>query len=92
MQPGASTATRCSSGDGHTTIVPDDLFTMANRACKTTLSYEPEELLGRSSVDLVHQDNPDRSAVFVAAGPDWVDEARLENRLRRRNGSLTCTE
>ena len=77
-------ATRCSSGDGHTTIGPDGLFMTANRACKTILGYEPEELLGRSSVDLVQPNDPDRSAVFVAAGPAGVDEARLKNRLRRK--------
>lgn len=74
------------------TIGPDGLFKTANRACKAILGYEPEELLGRSYVGLVHPDDRDRSAVLIAAVADGVDEARLENRLRRKNGSITRIE
>jgi diguanylate cyclase (GGDEF)-like protein/PAS domain S-box-containing protein len=74
------------------TISLDGVFKTANPACKTILGYEPEELVGRNYMDLVHPDDHDRSAMLTTAIADGVAEVRLENRVRRKDGSIAQIE
>ena len=74
------------------TIGVDRVFRTVSPACKTILGYEPEELIGRSYLDLVHPDDRDRSAMLISAIAGGVAEVRLENRLRRKDGSVARIE
>src|SRR3712207_6041545 len=70
----------------------DRVFRTLSPACKPILGYEPEELIGRSYMDLVHPDDRDRSAMLTTAIAGGVAEVRLENRLRRKDGSIAWIE
>jgi diguanylate cyclase (GGDEF)-like protein/PAS domain S-box-containing protein len=92
---------QCGQKHGHTpddsldviaTIGVDRVFRTVSPACKTILGYEPEELIGRSYMDLVHPDDRDRSAMLITAIAGGVAEVRLENRLRRKDGSIAWIE
>lgn len=73
----------------HTT---DGVYLYASPACRTLLGYEPEELIGRSSFDLVHPDDLKFSLdtrLKVLSSPTPVTVTR---RVRRKDGTYIWLE
>ena len=74
-------------------VGPHGLHTYSNPACTRILGYQPEEILGRDGVDLVHPD--DRDKVTWLAGDERV---RMEGwsglvlRWRHKDGSYRYLE
>ncbi|MBN2026941.1 MAG: PAS domain S-box protein [Actinobacteria bacterium] len=69
-------------------IDADAKIKFANRASRTLLGYEPEELTGRSGLDLVHPDEIEwASAVVETAVRDDQYSPLLEVRVRHKDGS-----
>jgi len=69
------------------TVSADGVFTRVNPAFERTLGYTPENMLGRSFLDLVHPDDLDATREQVrqlAAGEPII---AFENRYRRSDGS-----
>ncbi len=62
-------------------------FVFASPSHKTVLGYDPADLIGKSSVELVHPD--DRPAMLAAFGDAYqkgITQIRTEARLRHANG------
>jgi PAS domain S-box-containing protein len=70
------------------TIDVEGRFLQVGRACESLWGYQPEELIGRRYLDLVHPEDraPTIAAsVFIMKGTPAVD---FENRYLRRDGSV----
>lgn len=62
-------------------------------ACRDVLGYEPEELLGGRTDDLVHPDDIALwQASFADPSRDPAEDVRATYRVRRRNGSIIWVE
>ncbi len=68
--------------DGVATIGFDGRFNTVSHNCEAILGYEPEELVGRSYLDMFHPDDRDRGAMLVTAIAAEATEVRLENRAQ----------
>jgi PAS domain S-box-containing protein len=75
-----------------TSIGVDGLLKSMNSASKTILGYEPEELIGRSFVDLIHPDDHELSIKAALAIAEGASIERLENRCRRKDGNIAWIE
>ncbi|MEW5990055.1 MAG: ATP-binding protein [Chloroflexota bacterium] len=66
----------------------DGTFRRVNDAWRTVLGYEPDELVGRPFLDLVHEDDRVRTiAEFERATREGTTTTRFENRYRHADGS-----
>src|SRR3712207_6645361 len=65
----------------------DGVFKSVSPACEALLGYDPEELVGRSYIDVVDPDDRERSGALTAAVACGMAEVRFENLLRRKDGS-----
>lgn len=66
----------------------DGRYVYLNGACRTLLGYEPDELIGRRMIDLVHPDDRGRTleaARKVMGGKPHID---FENRYLRKDGRV----
>ena len=74
-----------------TSIDPDGMRTYVSPSCRTLLGYEPEELIGRLAVDILHPDDRDRIARHLQSvlehGP-----ASEEARFRHKDGGWVWME
>ncbi|MCM2257154.1 MAG: EAL domain-containing protein [Vicinamibacteria bacterium] len=70
---------------------PDGTFLYASPACRRLLGYEPEELLGRSPAEFVHEDELERLALEGGRllGPEPVVTTW---RVRRKDGGTVWFE
>ncbi len=75
-----------------TDIDLDGVFKTMNAASKTILGYEPEELIGRNFMNLLHPDECDRTAELTAAIANGSSAARFESRCLRKDGSAAWVE
>ena len=73
------------------TIGIDGMIKSINQASKTILGYEPEELVGRSFMDLVHSEDQDLWVEPTFAANE-VQTERFENRCKRKNGNISWIE
>jgi PAS domain S-box-containing protein len=80
------------SSDMVATIGTDVVFKSVSRASRTILGYEPEEVVGRSFVDLVYPDDHELSAEAISAATDGASSKRFTNRCRREDGSIAWIE
>ena len=80
------------SSDMVATIGTDVVFKSMSRASRTILGYEPEEVVGRSFVDLVYPDDRELSAEAISAATDGASSKRFINRCRRKDGSIAWIE
>jgi len=71
------------SSDLITSIDPGGVRTYVSPSCRTLLGYEPEELIGRISVEILHPDDRDRIARHLQSalehGPA-IEEARFRHK------------
>ena len=74
------------------TIGADGVFTSMSQASRTILGYEPQELVGRSFVNLVYPDDRAPSAKATAAVVGRANTNRFENRCTRKDGSIAWIE
>ena len=74
------------------TIGADGTFKSMSQASRDILGYEPEELVGRSFMSLVHQDDRELSVKATAALVDGTGTNRFENRCRRKDRSIAWIE
>jgi PAS domain S-box-containing protein len=80
------------TSDMITQIDPQGRRVYISPACRLLLGYQPEELIGRNSMELVHpQDVPgyEEYLLKLRAG---VPDIRFEYRIRRKDGSYTWIE
>lgn len=71
---------------------PDGRFLYASPAAKTLLGYEPEELIGRRPMELIH---PDDASILENASAGLranLAPATMTFRLRRKDGTYTRVE
>jgi len=84
------------SSDMVATIGTGVVFKSMSRASRTILGYEPEELVGRSFVDLVYPDDRELSTEAISATTDGASTKtfsnRFSNRCRRKDGSIAWIE
>ena len=80
------------SADMVATIGTDAVFKSMSRASRTILGYEPEEVVGRSFVDLVYPDDRELSAEAISATTDGASTKTFSNRCRRKDGSIAWIE
>lgn len=73
------------------TIGIDGMIKSINQASKTILGYEPEELVGRSFMDLVHSEDQDLWVEPTFAANE-VQTERFENRCKRKDGNISWIE
>lgn len=73
------------------TIGLDGMIKSINQASKTILGYEPEELVGRSFMDLVHPEDQDLWVEPTFAASE-VQTERFENRCKRKDGNVSWIE
>lgn len=73
------------------TIGADGTIKSINQASITTLGYEPEELVGRSFMDLVHPEDHELS-IEATTVADGVSIDRFENRCRRKDKNIAWIE
>lgn len=73
-----------------TEVDADGRFTYVNQAAHHIFGYSPEECIGRVSLEFIH---PDDLEYTQRAFVDWVQRRErggvIENRVVRRNGSVT---
>ncbi len=74
------------------TIGIDGAFKSMSQASRAILGYEPEELVGRSFMSLVHHDDRELSAKATAALVKGTSTNRFDNRCRRKDGSIAWIE
>jgi PAS domain S-box-containing protein len=75
-----------------TTIGVDGTLKSMSLASKAILGHEPEELVGRSFMDLVHPDDRELSINATIAIADGVSIESFENRCRRKDGNVAWIE
>jgi diguanylate cyclase (GGDEF)-like protein/PAS domain S-box-containing protein len=79
------------SSDLITSIDPGGVRTYVSPSCRTLLGYEPEELIGKRSIDILHPDDRDHIAQHLQAvrehGP-----ASAEARFRHKTGAWVWLE
>lgn len=79
------------AGDLITSIDPQGIRTYVSPSCRTLLGYEPEELIGKAAIDIVHPDDRDTISAYVQAalvhGP-----ASGEARVRHKDGRWVWME
>lgn len=63
-------------------------FVSANRAAKLILDYLPEELIGKNIVDLVHDEDKERTQQAIKNLGFEIDIINFENRFIRKSGSV----
>ncbi len=73
------------------TIGIDGTIKSINQASKTILGYEPEELVGRSVMDLIHPEDQDLRVEDTVVAREARTE-RFENRCKRKGGNLAWIE
>jgi PAS domain S-box-containing protein len=73
------------------TIGIDGMIKSINQASKTILGYEPEGLVGRSFMDLVHSEDQDLWVEPTFAANE-VQTERFENRCKRKDGNISWIE
>ncbi|CAA9292327.1 MAG: hypothetical protein AVDCRST_MAG93-3996, partial [uncultured Chloroflexia bacterium] len=73
------------------TIGADGMIKSTSQASKTILGYQPEELIGRSFMDLIHSEDQALwfEPTFVG---DEVKSERFENRCKRKDGGIAWIE
>ena len=62
-------------------------FLQVSRACEAVWGYRPDQLIGRSYIDLVHPDDRTITATVEAEILDGTPATNFENRYLRRDGS-----
>ena len=80
------------STDMIATIDTGGTFESMSLASRTILGYEPEELVGRSFVDLIYPEDRKLSAEAFTATGDGAPTKRFENRCRRKDGGVAWIE
>ncbi len=73
------------------TIGVDGMIKSVNQASRTILGYEPEELVGKSFMDLVHPEDHELS-VEATTIADGVSIDRFENRCRCKDANIAWIE
>ena len=63
-------------------------FVQVSQACNTLWGYQPEELIGRPYLDLVHPDDREKTLATAAAIRKGRVEREFENRYVRTDGSV----
>lgn len=81
-----------STSDMISTHMPDTTFVSASGACRRLLGYEPEELVGRPILELIHPEDLERVSLVhkTLLGPS--DAETVVHRLRRKDGSHVWVE
>lgn len=74
------------------TLGPDGIFASMNPASRATLEYEPEELVGESYLGLVHPDDRDAVARWLAEVVESDTASRFEGRRLRKDGGIAWIE
>jgi diguanylate cyclase (GGDEF)-like protein/PAS domain S-box-containing protein len=70
----------------------DGSFTYASAGTRGLLGYEPEELIGRTTFELVHPEDLDDITGALAALMSGVGRVDLRYRYRRKDGSYVACE
>jgi PAS domain S-box-containing protein len=70
------------------TIDGEGKFVFVSDAGERLWGYAPEELAGRKFIDLVHEDDMERTLAAAAAINSGTPMRNFENRYRRKDGSL----
>jgi diguanylate cyclase (GGDEF)-like protein/PAS domain S-box-containing protein len=74
-----------------TSIDPNGVRTYVSPSCRTLLGFEPEELVGRPAIDIVHPDDRSRIAGYLHSVPEH-GPARDEARFRHKQGDWVWME
>jgi diguanylate cyclase (GGDEF)-like protein/PAS domain S-box-containing protein len=74
-----------------TSIDPQGLRTYVSPSCRSLLGYEPEELIGKVAVEIVHPDDQPRIRDYFRAVFDQ-EPAKAEARLRHKSGHWVWME
>ncbi|WP_018617064.1 PAS domain S-box protein [Segetibacter koreensis] len=64
------------------------MFTRVSQACKPILGYEPRELVGKSYIDFVHEEDIPRTIEAYDNIKNGLITTNFENEYRRKDGSL----
>ena len=75
-----------------TTIGFDGIIRTMNRACVPVVGYEPDELVGRAYLDLVHPDDLDRAREAAKKLSSGSPVAGFQGRYRRKDGGEAWIE
>lgn len=73
-------------------LAADGTFRTVNRACKPILGYEPDELVGRGCLDLVHPHDRERTGQMLAAAASGEPVTGFQNRWLRKDGEMVWLE
>jgi PAS domain S-box-containing protein len=71
---------------------PDTIVTYMSPSVRRLLGYEPEELVGRSVLDLVHPDDVPRVSRLLPGSPGVPDTFTVTHRALRKDGGLVWLE
>lgn len=70
------------------TLDQEGRFVTIGAACKAVWGYLPEELIGTRAIELVHQEDRERTWQAIADLRKGFDMVNFENRCFRKNGAL----
>lgn len=70
------------------TVDKEGRFIQVSAAAKDVWGYEPEELIGRRYMDLVHPDDRDSTALMATGIMAGVSTSDFDNRYLRKDGSV----
>lgn len=81
-----------STSDLISTHAPDTTFVFASGACRRLLGWEPEEMLGRTALEIVHPDDLPAARRVHGQLLDSSDIETFTFRWRRKDGSYVWVE
>jgi PAS domain S-box-containing protein len=70
------------------TLDPEGKFVTVSPACKLILDYQPEELIGRSILDIVYTEDKNKLSEALANLKYGIDIINLECRYIRKSGAI----
>lgn len=71
---------------------PDGVIRYVSPACREVLGYEPEELIGKRCLDLLHPDDVEPTDRVIFASLGSRQSQFVTSRVRRRDGSYAWIE
>jgi diguanylate cyclase (GGDEF)-like protein/PAS domain S-box-containing protein len=79
------------AGDLITSIDPSGIRTYVSPSCRALLGYDPEELIGRTALDIIHPDDREHIARYLRSVPDDGRESD-EGRFLHKDGHWVWME
>ncbi|MGE5416011.1 MAG: PAS domain S-box protein [Acidobacteriota bacterium] len=73
-------------------IDAENRYIYASPSHKDTLGFEPQQLIGRSILELIHPDDQERSAAFLQEAVETITPKRFEFRCRHADGHYVWLE